>query len=52
MDCSDYCHARILGRLHWRGHRISNSFWIGIALLPVAGIAGKVLGLMGYGKQK
>jgi hypothetical protein len=27
-------------------------FWIGIALLPVAGIAGKVLGLMGYGKQK
>jgi len=27
-------------------------FWIGIALLPVAGIAGKILGLMGYGKQK
>jgi hypothetical protein len=27
-------------------------FWIGIALLPVAGIAGKVLALMGYGKQK
>jgi hypothetical protein len=26
--------------------------WIGIALLPVAGIAGKVLALMGYGKQK
>jgi hypothetical protein len=25
---------------------------IGIALLPVAGIAGKVLALMGYGKQK
>lgn len=27
-------------------------FWIGVALLPVAGIAGKVLALMGYGKQK
>lgn len=27
-------------------------FWIGIALLPVAAIAGKVLALMGYGKQK
>jgi hypothetical protein len=27
-------------------------FWIGIALLPVAGIAGKILALMGYGKQK
>ena len=27
-------------------------FWIGIALLPVAGIAGKILGLMGYGKKK
>jgi len=26
--------------------------WIGVALLPVAGIAGKVLALMGYGKQK
>ena len=26
-------------------------FWIGVALLPVAGIAGKVLALMGYGKQ-
>jgi hypothetical protein len=26
--------------------------WIGIALLPVALIAGKVLALMGYGKQK
>ena len=25
---------------------------IGVALLPVAGIAGKVLALMGYGKQK
>lgn len=25
---------------------------VGIALLPVAGIAGKVLALMGYGKQK
>jgi hypothetical protein len=27
-------------------------FWIGVALLPVALIAGKVLALMGYGKQK
>jgi len=36
MDCSVYCKV----------------FWIGIALLPVAGIAGKVLALMGYGKQK
>ena len=27
-------------------------FWIGVALLPVAGIVGKVLALMGYGKQK
>jgi hypothetical protein len=27
-------------------------FWIGVALLPVAGIAGKVLALMGYGKKK
>lgn len=27
-------------------------FWIGIALLPVAGIAGKVLGLMGFGKKR
>ena len=27
-------------------------FWIGVALLPIAGIAGKVLALMGYGKQK
>jgi hypothetical protein len=27
-------------------------FWIGVALIPVAGIAGKVLALMGYGKQK
>lgn len=27
-------------------------FWIGVALLPVAGIAGRVLALMGYGKQK
>jgi len=26
-------------------------FWIGVALLPVAGIAGKILALMGYGKQ-
>jgi len=26
-------------------------FWIGIALLPVAGIVGKVLALMGFGKQ-
>jgi hypothetical protein len=26
--------------------------WIGVALLPVALIAGKVLALMGYGKQK
>lgn len=25
---------------------------VGIALLPAAGIAGKVLALMGYGKQK
>lgn len=27
-------------------------FWIGVALLPIAGIAGKVLALLGYGKQK
>ena len=27
-------------------------FWMGVAILPVAGIAGKVLALMGYGKQK
>lgn len=27
-------------------------FWIGVALLPIAGIAGKVLALMGYGKKK
>jgi hypothetical protein len=27
-------------------------FWIGVAFLPVAGISGKVLALMGYGKQK
>jgi hypothetical protein len=27
-------------------------FWIGVAILPVAGVAGKVLALMGYGKQK
>lgn len=27
-------------------------FWIGVALLPVAGIAGKVLALMGFGAQK
>ncbi len=26
-------------------------FWVGIALIPVAGIAGKVLALMGFGKQ-
>ncbi len=26
-------------------------FWIGIALLPVAGSVGKVLALMGFGKQ-
>jgi hypothetical protein len=26
-------------------------FWIGIALVPVAGIAGKILALMGFGKQ-
>jgi hypothetical protein len=25
---------------------------IGVVLLPIAGIAGKVLALMGYGKQK
>ncbi len=25
-------------------------FWVGMALLPVAGIAGKVLALMGFGK--
>jgi len=27
-------------------------FWIGVALLPVAGIAGKVLALMGFGASK
>ena len=26
-------------------------FWIGVALLPVAGIAGKVLALMGFGAK-
>lgn len=26
-------------------------FWAGMALIPVAGIAGKVLALMGFGKQ-
>jgi hypothetical protein len=26
-------------------------FWIGVALLPVAGIAGKVLALMGFGSK-
>jgi hypothetical protein len=26
-------------------------FWIGMALIPVAGIAGKVLALMGFGKK-
>lgn len=26
-------------------------FWVGMALIPVAGIAGKVLALMGFGKQ-
>lgn len=26
-------------------------FWIGIALLPIAGVVGKVLVLMGFGKQ-
>lgn len=26
-------------------------FWIGIALLPIAGVVGKVLALMGFGKQ-
>lgn len=26
-------------------------FWVGMALTPVAGIAGKVLALMGFGKQ-
>jgi hypothetical protein len=26
-------------------------FWIGIALIPAAGIAGKVLALMGFGKK-
>lgn len=27
-------------------------FWIGVALLPVAAIAGKVLALMGFGAQQ
>lgn len=26
-------------------------FWIGVALLPVAGVAGKVLALMGFGAK-
>jgi hypothetical protein len=26
-------------------------FWIGVGLLPVAGIAGKVLALMGFGAK-
>ncbi len=26
-------------------------FWVGIVLLPVAGVVGKVLALMGFGKQ-
>mgnify|MGYP000107748694 CR=1 FL=1 len=26
-------------------------FWIGVALLPVGGIAGKVLALMGFGAK-
>jgi peptidoglycan/LPS O-acetylase OafA/YrhL len=26
-------------------------FWIGVALLPVAGIAGKILALMGFGAK-
>jgi hypothetical protein len=26
-------------------------FWVGVALVPVAGIAGKVLALMGFGKK-
>ena len=26
-------------------------FWIGVALLPIAGIAGKVLALMGFGAK-
>jgi hypothetical protein len=26
-------------------------FWIGVALLPIAGIAGKVLSLMGFGAK-
>lgn len=26
-------------------------FWVGMALVPVAGVAGKVLALMGFGKK-